>query len=61
MKEDLTAGVTVGCVIGIIGVIISSFGVYNASETRWKNDAVKHDKAEYYLDQNHERQWRWKD
>lgn len=26
----------------------------------WKREAVKHGKAEYYLDSNNERQWRWK-
>lgn len=25
----------------------------------WHADAVKAGKAEYYLDANHERQWRW--
>lgn len=28
-------------------------------EGRCENDAVKQGHAEYYLDENHQRQWRW--
>lgn len=27
----------------------------------WQDQIVKHGAAEYYLDQNYHRQWRWKD
>ena len=28
-------------------------------EARWQQDAVQRKVAEYYLDENYERQWRW--
>jgi len=31
-----------------------------SADTPWHADAVKAGKAEYYLDEHHERQWRWK-
>lgn len=37
--------------ISVIGAVVKSF----------QDDAVKHGHAEFYLDANNERQWRWKD
>ena len=30
-------------------------------EKEWHDEAIKQGHAEYYLDENNERQWRWKD
>lgn len=35
--------------------------IHGATESAWREDAVKHNKAEFYLDQKNERQWRWKE
>lgn len=34
---------------------------YNRSETRWRDEAVKHHAATYYLDKDNQRQWKWND
>lgn len=48
----------------LFGFLLISFGVFSIAEvvnSNWRQEAVKHHGAEYYLDQNHERQWRWLD
>lgn len=42
----------IGCVIGF---------TYDMVDKNWKDMAVKHKAAEYYLDSNHDRQWHWLD
>jgi len=32
---------------------------HNITTYSWKNEAVKEGHAEYYLDKEHNRQWRW--
>ncbi len=46
-------GVVIGLFIGalIMGVLVSR---------GWHNEAVEKGKAEYYLDEDYSRQWRWK-
>jgi hypothetical protein len=49
--------------ICVLGVIIYACGHSSGcDETReeWERKTVTDGKAEYYLDKNNERQWRWK-
>lgn len=46
----------IAIIVGVIGFLSGS----TFAEKYWKQEAYKHGKAEYYLDQNNERQWRWK-
>lgn len=56
MNDELLsfgAGFFFGLILGTIATIAS---IHNHFENR----TVKDGKAEYYLDENHEKQWRWK-
>lgn len=56
MKDPITA-VIGGIVLGIIaGMIIGILLQYSKDQA----DAVKAGKAEYYLDKDNNKQWRWK-
>lgn len=48
------------CAGGVAFTLFTGTLVWNINTDAWRADAVAHDKAEYYLDKNHERQWRWK-
>lgn len=43
-----------------ICLIIGSAIIAGINES-WEDDVVTHGCGEYYLDQNHYRQWRWKE
>lgn len=55
-------------VIEFILFLLWTAGVFQASrmvgwfeaDEHHEDEAVKHGKAEYYLDENNERKWRWK-
>lgn len=32
---------------------------HGCTADQWRNEAAKQGHAEYYLDENHQRQWRW--
>lgn len=49
MVASFAVGVLCGFILGLAAL---------ASD--WKRDAVRNGKAEYYLDKNHKKQWRWK-
>ena len=49
----------IGVVFFFIGVLAGSVCVFNATQSCWRREAVSSGRAEYYLDENHERQWRW--
>lgn len=54
--------VSVYCFAGMtlcIGSMIGCGLEYNWEKERIQNEAVKHHAAEYYLDENHARQFRW--
>lgn len=42
----------------IVGVLIMS-AILSFLNSGWRREAVDRGKAEYYLDQNQNRQWRW--
>lgn len=46
----IMAGVMIGFVIGAV-----------TTKKDFRDEAVDHNKAEYYLDNNNNRQWRWKE
>lgn len=48
-----------GMIISAIIAFCILMWIVKAREDYWKDDAIKHGKAEYYLDEKHERQWRW--
>lgn len=52
--------------MNIFGAMIFGFlfgGIISGAlvDNYWRNDAVNHNKAEYYLDNNNYLQWRWKE
>ena len=52
-------GFKVGFFCGVIlGVIFSIFIAFLVN-SKWEYEAVKQKKAEYYLDSNNNREWRW--
>lgn len=50
-----------GFLIATVFYIVLSFLVIDKIITGWQYLAVTHHAAEFYLDENHERQWRWLD
>lgn len=60
MKElqfDWLQAAYIFVLIFILGFIAGSFHGFNSA----RKEAVAKGKAEYYLDNNHQRQWRWKE
>lgn len=56
MNDVINLGLVVGFIVGITaGIMVASVVHFT-----WKERAVKQGKAEFYLDSNHNRQWRWK-
>lgn len=43
------------------GAILASALTAFLADCLWRHEAVNQGHAEYYLDENHKRQWRWKD
>ena len=50
----------VGLFTGIVLMLIYIATLNATPERAWQNLAVKAGKAEYYLDENNDKQWRWK-
>lgn len=46
-------------VAAFIGVVLYTGGRCDERD-KWEKEAVERGHAEFYLDHNHERQWRWK-
>jgi hypothetical protein len=46
--------------VGAVAFVLVIHGGPLISENGWHAKAVDAGKAEYYLDEHHERQWRWK-
>ena len=55
--ECFVIAVLVGIACFCIGFVVGS----NRTESRLRSEAVNHNAAEFYLDANHVRQWRWLD
>lgn len=60
MSEDRDNSTILFLIGALIGAGMSAFIVHDAVMSVYKDDAVKHGKAEYYLDDHNARQWRWK-
>lgn len=63
-----TTSDSAGCLaaIGILLALFAAFMVggsiaHDGTENGWRDKAVSHHAAEYYLDANHNRQFRWLD
>ena len=51
----------IGGIVCTISLTLCAYAIGNAEGRKNLQDkAVKDGKAEYYLDENHMRQWRWK-
>lgn len=64
MSPDETKSFWCGSVVAVIGTFILSSFLYTnfmTPDESWHRDAVRHGKAEFYLDGNQDRQWRWKE
>ena len=60
MKDNNELGVFfAGLVTGILMFMGLLYFTGNTS-AQWQDKAVAHGAAEYYLDENYSRQWRWK-
>ena len=58
----MSKGGIIFAVILLISIpVILATAVIGGVNDGWRNDAVAHGAAVYYLDENHERQWKWKD
>lgn len=49
------------CISAMAGILVGVITSNIARDAVWKAEAVEAGHAEYYLDENNERQWRWKD
>lgn len=59
-KEVFFMGAVVGGLCVLLLVLILGTATNAHTERSWQDRAVKDGKAEYYLDANNVRQWRWK-
>jgi hypothetical protein len=48
------------CIAFIVGFFTGTYCMKVRQANLWQKDAVAHGKAEYYLDKDHDKQWRWK-
>lgn len=51
----------VGVIAGAFLITVVGSAIIVNHDAEWKKDAVKRGYAEYYLDENNDRQWRWKE
>ncbi len=57
----MNTGFGFGLFIGTLGTVLL-LTIWDCEvEKDWKNEAVKHHAATYYLDKQNQRQWRWND
>jgi len=54
------ADLNFGLLCGLIFGLLIGGGVAAFVHSDWKEDSVKAGKAEYYLDADNNKQWRWK-
>lgn len=62
MTPEAVTAQNIGFFMGIIpwgG--LAMFVTFELLDAKWRKEAVKQGKAEFYLDENHKRQWRWKE
>lgn len=58
--EMFFMGVVIGAALCIFVVLMLVIASGTCTERTWQDRAVKAGKAEYYLDADNVRQWRWK-
>ena len=58
--KDVLDGFGAGFVAALVACLLLALGHGCQSEKSWHDEAVKAGKAEYYLDENNNKQWRWK-
>jgi hypothetical protein len=58
--KDVLDGFGAGAAAALVGCLLLALGHGCRSENSWHDKAVKSGKAEYYLDENNNKQWRWK-
>lgn len=51
----------IGLIVGGVFAIPAALVADNSCDRYWKKEAMEAGYAEYYLDENNERQWRWKE
>lgn len=68
MSDDFSAGllgVFLIAVVGFIGGVIGSITTHSShveeGRQQLRDEAVKANHAEYYIDTNNQRAWRWKE
>lgn len=61
MNDDFSAGCVIGFVITFIAMLVSILFIVSCNNELWQAEAVKQGKAEYYLDYQNTRKWRWKE
>jgi len=57
MNDGFIPGVI--CAAGLMSLFW--FMTQEVTNNSWRQQIADHGCAEFYLDQNHDRQWRWKD
>lgn len=60
MNDKVSPAFSFGLALGSLLFLAIIFFTNAKTESAWQREAVKAGKAEYYLDENYERQWRWK-
>lgn len=53
-------GFVVGIIMTAVTLVMFFAWVAKLTDDSWRDQIVAHGCAEYYLDENHDRQWRWK-
>lgn len=51
--------ILIAVTIGTSGFLLGKLSGFKNGQQFMKDQAVRYDKAEYYLDEKNEKQWRW--
>jgi len=62
-KENILTGVGIFLVIAMLAVFTlgTSYFIQTLARTKFQDEAADKGHAEYYLDKDHKKQWRWKE
>jgi len=63
MREEIPIPVAISIAVAVAAMaIVATKSITHACvDNYWRDAAVKHGAAHYYLDQNNQRQWNWKE
>lgn len=61
MNTDDFISVVVGFVLGFLVTLFLCSAYVKSQEKRWQIEAVQRGHAEFYIDKDFEKQWRWKE